>query len=78
LHLVVNAKTRTPTITRIVPGRQHDLNLMTTGSGCHEALLVFDLAYFLHLLLAPASQRHTRQSKDTPFTTLRRQVPKPA
>ena len=38
--------TRTPTITRIVPGCMHDLPLMTLPSRCRGALLVFDLAFY--------------------------------
>jgi putative transposase len=45
-HLVIDAMTRTPTITRIVPGCMHDLPLMTLPSRCRGALLVFDLALY--------------------------------
>jgi hypothetical protein len=46
MHLVIDAMSRTPTITRIVPGCRHDLPLMTLPSRCRGALLVFDLAYY--------------------------------
>jgi len=75
LHLVVNAKTRTPTITRIVPGCQHDLNLMTTGSWCREALLVFDLAYYqgrlFQRIMDVGGSFLCRVKKDANFMVLR-------
>lgn len=75
VHLVVNAKTRTPTITRIVPGCQHDLNLMTTGSWCREALLVFDLAYYqgrlFQRIMDVGGSFLCRVKKDANFVVLR-------
>jgi putative transposase len=46
LHLVIDGITRTPSITHVVPGSRHDLPLLTTGSWCRGALLIFDLAYY--------------------------------
>ena len=80
LHLVVNAKTRTPTITRIVPGCQHDLNLMTTGSWCREALLVFDLAYYqgrlFQRIMDIGGSFLCRVKKDANFVVLRATAPR--
>lgn len=46
LHLTIDAATRTPTIVQIVPGSQHDVSLLSPGTWCRGALMVFDLAYY--------------------------------
>lgn len=79
MHLVIDARTRTPTITRIVAGSKHDLPLLTVDSRCRGALLVFDLAYYqgklFERIIDAGGAFLCRVKKDANFVILDAQEP---